>query len=62
LRNEELKSFDIGTPSSAVRVTNKGKAELGVWHTRWRREMCTDVLENQKDRESLDDLGVGGSM
>ena len=34
-----------------------------MWHTRKGSEMCTEVmLGNQKDRDSLDDLDVDGSI
>jgi len=64
LRNGGGRNFIICTPSSAVRVMNKGgRAGWGVGHTRKRSEIYTEVvLENQKGRDSLDDLDVDGSI
>jgi len=64
LLNEGRRSLIICTLSSAVRVINKGEgAGLGVGHTRKRSEMYAEVvLENQKGRDSLDDLDADESI
>ena len=64
MHNEGGQSFIMCTPSGVVRVMNNGRrAGWGVGHTRKRSEMYTEVvLENQKGRDSLDDLDVDGSI